>query len=84
MMNEQGTKVVEINDFGVSYESEQQDLRMKWENIAYVIINKNSIIFMPTTEVQLLISVWTKYKEEILKGIEDAGHMDLVVDNTAK
>ena len=83
MMNEQGTKVVEINESGVKYESEQQDLRMKWSNISNVIINKNSIIFMPVSEAQLMISVWTGYKEEILKGIEASGHMDLVVDNTA-
>ena len=84
MMEEPGTKVVEVNDSGVSYESEAQSVKIKWDEITNVIINRNSIIFMPRTEIALLISVYIKYKEQILQGIDAAGRMYLVVDNTLK
>ena len=84
MMNEKGAKVIEIDERGVSYESEAQTVRIKWDEITNVIINKYSIVFIPRTEIALLISVFTKYKEEVLQGIEAAGHMDLIVDNTLK
>ena len=84
MMSEKGVKTVEIDEKGVKYESEAQTLKIRWDDITAVIINRHSIIFMPRTEIQFMISVYTAFREEILSGIRDAGHMDLVVDNTNK
>ncbi|MBO5994572.1 MAG: hypothetical protein J6Q41_03585 [Firmicutes bacterium] len=84
MMNEPGSKIIDIDERGVRFESERQTLQIRWEELSSVIINKHSIIFMPKTEVQLMISIYTKYKEQVLQAVEAAGHMDLVVDNTAK
>ena len=84
MMNEPGTKIIDIDEKGVRYESKSQTLEIRWEEILNVIINKNSIIFMPRTEIQLMVSIYTQYRDQVLQGIEAAGHMDLVVDNTAK
>lgn len=84
MMNEPGTKIIDIDERGVRYEAENQTLQTKWDDITNVIINKHSIVFMPRTEIQLMVSIYAKYKEQVLQAVEAAGHMDLVVDNTAK
>lgn len=84
MMNEPGAKIVDIDEKGVRYESERQTLFVKWDEIINVIINKNSIVFMPRTDMQLMVSVYTRYKDQVLQAIEAAGRMDLVCDNTSK
>ncbi len=84
MMNEPGTKVITIDDRGVGYEAESQTVNIKWDEITNVIINKNSVVFMPRTDMSLMISVYSKFKDQILQGVAEAGHMELLVDNTAK
>lgn len=84
MMDQPGTNVIEINERGITYESEKQTVRLRWNEIMNVLINRHSIVFMPISESGLMITIYSRYKDEILQGIEDAGHMDLVVDNTVK
>lgn len=84
MMSEPGTKFIDIDEKGVRFESSNQNLKTRWDEILYVIINKHSIVFMPKAETQLMISIYSEYREQVLKAIEDAGHMDIVIDNTSK
>ena len=81
LMSETGTKVFEIDENGVRLKDDSQDIKLSWDNIANVLVNRNSIVFLPANDRTFLISVYSEYKDEVLKGIEGTGHMDLVVEN---
>ena len=83
-MNSTGKKIVEINEDGIEYSDDEKNLKLKWDKIEYILVNKYSICFIPNSTTNILISLSTDYKEQAIKGIEDAGKTGLIIDNTKK
>ena len=84
LMKENLQKTIEITKDEVSYLDENKKVSIKWDNVEFVVINKYSTAFFSKDATNLIISVSMDYKTQVLQGIEEAGRMDLVVDNSGK
>ena len=56
--------------------------KAKWEDILYIIMNKNTICYLPKEDATKIICVSINEKEQILKDIQKYNRQDLLVDNT--
>ena len=82
MMNDGLNKTVEINDQYIEYEDGKQTLRIKWDEIAYVMIQKYSICFLPKSPTSLFVTISRLYEDQVLEAVQKAGKDSLVVDNS--
>ena len=74
-------KTIEIDNDGVHYQDDVKSFITKWDDIIYVIINKESICFLPKTNNNYIITMSIMYKDEVLKAINKYQKEELVVDN---
>ena len=81
MLNDEQEKVIKINEEGVSYKDADKLYQLSWNKIKYILINKYSIAFLPSTIDTLVVSISNEYLDDILKGIEEVNKKDLIVDN---
>lgn len=56
--------------------------KKKWEDILYIIINKNTICYLPKENATDLICTSINEKDKILKDIDKYNRKDLLIDNT--
>ena len=56
------------------------DYKMAWDDIAYVIVNKHSIVFLPKDRT-MLIGINSCYNGKIVKALLDEKKDDLLIDN---
>ena len=82
MMNSDLKKSVEINNQYVEYEDGKQSLKINWDEIAYVMIQKYSICFIPKSPTSLFVTISRLYQDQVLKAVEQAGKSSLVIDNS--
>ena len=54
----------------------------KWENIIYIIFNKNTICYLPKDNANNIICTSINDKEKVLKDINKYNRQDLLIDNT--
>ena len=70
-----------INASGVRLnKGKSYDYKMSWKDIAYVIVNKHSIVFLPK-ERTMLIGLNSCYNGQVVKALIDEKKEDLLVDN---
>ena len=85
-MNDDGkSSFFEINEDGVKVESYiGTSSLLKWDLVKYIIINKETISFLPdkisVTSVVLFVS--TKYKDEVVNAIKKYNKEELIIDNS--
>lgn len=79
-----GEVIFSLNKTGITYKSEELGIDLKWENIKYALINKYSIVFIPSSTNYLITSIDIKYKEDIIKGLKKYKKMDLLIDNSER
>ena len=84
LINEKGTKTISIDEEKVSYKDESKEYNVKWENIETIIINKESISFLPKTILYPVISLPTEYKDKVIETISKYKKESLLVDNSDK
>lgn len=82
--NDPSKKIIEINKKGISYEDSNKLLKLDWDDISSVIINKYTICFLPKTNLQALISINMEYKDKVLEEIYKQEKDNLVVNNNKK
>ena len=74
---------ITINNSGVRLtKGKNIDYRINWKDIAYIIINKNVLVFLPKEKTKLIIGINSYYKDEVIKMIKDERREDLIIDNT--
>jgi len=56
------------------------DYKMSWDDIAYVIVNKHSLVFLPKDRT-MLIGLNSCYNGQIVKALLDEKKDDLLIDN---
>ena len=73
-MKDTSTKIINIEKDYVEFKKPELDFKMEKEKLAMILIGKNSICFLPKEATNLLISISTEYKDEVLKGLKENGY----------
>lgn len=81
----QGNSIVKIDEFGVenSY-GNQVSSKLSWDAIEYILINKNTICFLPKNFASFAIFVDSSNREKVFQALEKYDKMELTVDNSQK
>ncbi len=66
MTNDEDT-IININTKNIEHKSTNSIFKISWEDMAFVLINKYSICFIPKTTKNSLVCVPISYKEDIIK-----------------
>ncbi|MCM1052789.1 MAG: hypothetical protein NC483_02260 [Ruminococcus sp.] len=74
-------KIISINEYGIEYIDDSKNIRINWEEIAIIIINKYSICFLPKDTANAFISISVDYKDLVIKGINKYKRESLITDN---
>ena len=82
-LNTAGVRTIEFNEQGIEYIDDDKNLRVKWEDLKYVIINKYSICMLPKAILQGFTSVSTKYKENVIEGLKKYNMESILIDNSS-
>ena len=82
LMENDGVRTVEFNDVGVEYIDDDKNLRIKWEDIKYIIINQYTICILPKVVIDGFTSIDIKYKDKVIETLEKYHKEKLLVDNT--
>lgn len=83
-MNMTGNERLELNNDEIKYSDIEKEMKVKWNEIEKVIINKYSICFLPKRITNAFISISTEYKEQIIEALKSYNKMDILIDNTEK
>lgn len=77
--------ITKIDDTGVEI-SEKGKMAMKlyWDNIEYIIINKYTISFLPKSFAHFIITINSKYKEKVYEILKKYHKLDILKDNSSK
>ena len=74
----------EITKEHISLENKKQNIELSFDSIKYIIINKETISFIPkeinATSIVMFIS--TKYKEDVMTALKKYKKEELVIDNS--
>ena len=84
MMNKPGTITVEIDEQGVRYLLDNNKFELNWDDIKAVVINNNSINFIPKKTNKTFIGLDIRYRNEIEESINQLNKNDLLIDNSNK
>lgn len=82
MMAETGVRVVVIDEKGVKFTDRDKELKLSWENIACITVNKYSICFIPKSNHNIIISLDRKYQNDVEEVLKKYGYADLFYDNS--
>lgn len=82
LLNPKGVRIIEFNEEGIEYIDDDKNIRVKWDDLKYVIINKYSICMLPKAILQGFTSVSIKYKEDVIKGLKKYNKEDTLIDNS--
>lgn len=73
--------IVKIDDTGIeSTKDNAYSLKLSWDAVEKVIINKNTICFLPNNFAHMAIFCNSEYKDEVLKWLKKAKKVDLLSD----
>ena len=81
-LNSKGSTTIIIDEDGIKKSCDRDDILLKWCNVAYVIINKYSICFIPKELPSFLLGIPIEYKDKIVKGIEKYDKTSILIDNS--
>ena len=82
-VKEKDDSILTINNSGVRItRGKKLDYKIDFKDIMYVLINKNTIVFLPKEKGNLMIGVPSKYKKEIVNELKELKKDDLVIDNS--
>ena len=84
MSDETLENTFEITKEHISLENKKQNIELSFDSIKYIIINKETISFIPkeinATSIVMFIS--TKYKEDVMTALKKYKKEELVIDNS--
>lgn len=81
----QGNSMVKIDESGVENSYENQVIsKLSWDAIEFVLIQKNTICFLPKNFASFAIFVPASTQEKVSQALKKYDKMDLVIDNSRK
>ena len=81
LKNVKGIITISIEEEFVKFLSKKTRYKVAWQDVKYVLINKNSICFIPKKSGMILISLSTKYKDKVISRITKLDKSNLIIDN---
>ena len=81
LRGEEGTIIFEITEDYVRVEKNGVECKLNWNEITSVIINKNTICFIPR-ELKVLVAISKDYKEQVVSILKKFKKDSLLVDNS--
>lgn len=81
LRSEDGTIIFEITKDYVKVEKNGIECKLNWDEITSVIINKNTICFIPR-ELKVLVAISKDYKEQVVSILKKFKKDSLLVDNS--
>ncbi|MBR4619272.1 MAG: hypothetical protein IKO49_08210 [Bacilli bacterium] len=81
LRGEEGTIIFEITEDCVRVEKNGVECKLNWNEITSVIINKNTICFIPR-ELKVLVAISKDYKEQVVSILKKFKKDSLLVDNS--
>ncbi len=74
-----------INNSGARLtRGKQLDFKIDFKDIAYVIINRYTIVFLPKDKTKLMIGIPVKYKKEVVSELKELKQEKLIIDNSKR
>ena len=80
MMSETDTKIIEIDENGLVYKDGVKELNYKWDEMLGIVVGKHSVSFLPKQLNEYAVAMEIKYKDDILKIINDNGLQNLLIN----
>ncbi len=80
--NAKGTNIFEIDDKNITVTNNDGKNSIKWDGVEYVVINKNTIVFVPINIPSILIGVDASHKMEVVKALKKYKKDKLLIDNS--
>lgn len=76
--------VFEIDEDGVRLNNSTGVVEVKWDSVKYILINKNTISFLPgdVLATNIIMFISTKYKDKVMDAIKKYKKEELVIDNS--
>lgn len=78
ILSSNNKRSIVIDDKKVEYMDLNKTYRNKWENIKYILLNKNSIVFLPASKQSAMIALPITKKKDVLKILKDLNKEDLI------
>lgn len=82
-MSISGNKTVLANENGIEFIDKDKNIRMNWDDIAYILINKESICMIPKTMFSNIISLSLRHREDIINCLKKYEKDNLLIDNSS-
>lgn len=82
LKNVTGKIIVNIEKDYIEYNSNECNYKVDFADIKYIIINKNTISFLPKTVGKALISLNIKYKKDVINTLAKFEKDSLIIDNS--
>jgi hypothetical protein len=82
--NEVCESTIDFSNDEINFYNKNHKCKLLWNNIKYVIINKYSICFLPYKMPNIVVSVPSSIREDIIKILIKLNKQDKLVDNSSK
>lgn len=80
-VNDKDTKHISIEKDYIEYKDNSKSFKVKFKDIKYVIMNKYSICFLPSSLNNAIISITIEYKNDIINVLKKFKREELIIDN---
>lgn len=77
------TTIIDLDEKRIEFIDEEKNIRINWSDIEFVLINKETICFIPKRVTSTFISIPTYYKKAILKVLNKYKLDSLVINNNS-
>ncbi len=83
-VNYKGKMTITINDKKIEYKDENNSFKADWDQIAFILVSKYSICFIPKTRENAMITLNSENKDKLISVLEKYNKKDLLVDNSGR
>ena len=72
--------IIKFDTNKIYYSRSSAKYNIKWEELKYILFNKYSINFIPKDKNNILLSISTEYKEQVLEAINKYKYSNLIIE----
>ena len=81
MIKNHSQTIITFSEEQVSFQDDSKELKIKWQDIEWIIVNNYSICMIPKAFNGVLLSISIDYQEEVLKSINKYKKNNLLINN---
>ena len=83
-VNHKGKETITINGKLIEFKDENNSFKVDWDQIAFILISKYSICFIPKTRQSAMITFGVQNKDKLIKALNKYNKENLLVDNSSR